>query len=139
MKLFVVALAAWIAGIVAHLLPPVVLWQERFGAEDLLGIILMSAAYSLIIFFLIYVPGLFWLRRRLGGCAPAAYFPLAACLLNIPVAVLIILLHKFGGAFSTGEAVLFMIQFLVAGLVFAMGFIKVYKDRPVHKTATDFA
>ncbi len=46
MRLSVVALAAWFAGIVAPLLPPYVWWQERFGMENLLGIALLSAAYS---------------------------------------------------------------------------------------------
>jgi hypothetical protein len=140
MRLILVAIAAWMAGIIVHLALPYLLWQERFGVEDLLGIILMSSGYSLVVFLLIYLPGLFWLRKRLGGCTPASYFPLAAAsILNIPVALVIGLLHNFGGAFSTGEALLFGFQFIVAGLVFGAGFVTVYKDRPVQKSATDFA
>jgi hypothetical protein len=139
MKLLVVAIAAWFAGLVAHLLPPYLLWQERFGVEDLLGIVLISSVYSVGVFLLIYLPGLFWLRKRLGGCKPASYFPLAAAsLFYIPVALLIILLHKFGGAFSTGEALLFIVQFMVAGLLFGAGFANIYKERPIHKAAADF-
>ena len=137
MRLLAVTLSAWLAGIVAHLLPPQVLWQEHFGVEDLLGIVLMSAAYSLGAFFLLYLPGLFWLHRRLGGCKPKVYFPLAAA--AISVALLIGLRHHFGGAFSPSEALLFIVQFIVAGLIFGAGFVKVYEKRPFHKATSDFA
>ncbi len=138
MRLIIVAIAAWFAGIVAHLLP-YLLWQERFSIEDLLGIILISSVYSLGVFLLIYLPGLFWLRKRLGGCKPASYFPLAAASwFNIPLALLIYLLHKFGGAFSTGEGVLLVVQFLVAGFIFGAGFADFYKERPIQKAAADF-
>jgi hypothetical protein len=139
MRLLIVVIAAWFAGMVAHLLPPYLLWQERFGVEDLLGIILISSVYSLGVFLLIYLPGLFWLRKRLGGCKPASYFPLAAASwFNIPVALLIYLLYKFGGAFSTGEAVLFVVQFMVAGFIFGAGFANFYKEHPIQKAAADF-
>lgn len=140
MRLMAVTLTAWLAAIVAHLLPPQLLWQERFSVEDLLGIVLMSAAYSLGVFFLLYLPGLFWLRRRLGGCKPKVFFPLAAAsILNISVALGVGLRHQFGGAFSPGEAVLFIVQFIVAGLIFGAGFVKVYAKRPFHKATSDFA
>ncbi|MFT8131005.1 hypothetical protein, partial [Salmonella enterica] len=86
---------------------------------------------SVLVFFLLYTPGLLWLRKRLGECKPAIYFPLAAAsLLNLPVILLIGLLYKFAGAFSTGEAILFIFQFIVSGAAFGAGFVWHYQKHP---------
>jgi hypothetical protein len=137
MKLFITAILSWLAGLAAHLLPTYFIFKEPLYADDFIGIGVMSLVASLLIFLLIYTPGLLWLRKRLEGCKPAIYFPLAAALiLNLPVLLLISLLYKFAGAFSTGEAILFSAQFIISGAVFGAGFLWHYQNRPLQKEAS---
>jgi hypothetical protein len=93
MQLFITTILSWLAGIVAHLVPTYLIFKEPLNTDDLIGIGILSLVASLLVFFLLYTPGLLWLRKRLGECKPAIYFPLvAALLLNLPVFLLIGLL-----------------------------------------------
>ena len=124
MRLALTAVLSLLTGLAAHLLMTVFVLQDLLSFEDLLGLGLMTAFYSLVIFFLLYLPGLFWLRRRLRGCEPAFYFPLFASLgLTLPVALFVGLMYRYGGVFSAEEAVLLVLQFVVAGAVFGAGFV----------------
>ena len=124
MRLLLTAILSLLAGLVAHLLLVFFALGDPLSFEDLMGVGVMSVAYSLVVFSLVYLPGLFWLRKRLPGCEPAHYFPLfTALVLNLPVAVFVLLWHKLGGVFSTGEAVLLVLQFVIAGAVFGAGFV----------------
>lgn len=124
MRLFLTAILSLFAGLASHLLLVFFVLGDPLSFEDLMGVGVMSVAYSLVVFSLVYLPGLLWLRQRLPGCEPAHYFPLfTGLVLNLPVAVFVLLWHKLGGVFSTGEAVLFVIQFIVAGAVFGAGFV----------------
>lgn len=140
MKLLITTILSWLAGVAAHLVPTYVLFKEPLNTDDFIGIGLLSFAASLLVFFLMYLPGLLWLRRRLGGCNPAIYFPLAAALLlNLPTVLLIGLLYQYAGAFATGEAILFIFQFIVSGVVFGAGFVWHYQRRPLQKNASAIA
>jgi hypothetical protein len=134
MKLLVTTILSWFAGVAAHLLLTYLIFKEPLNSGDFLGIGGLSLVASLVVFFLLYIPGLLWLRRRLGECKPPIYFPLAAALpLNLPVFLLIGLLYQFAGAFATGEAMLFICQFIVAGAAFGAGFVWHYQKPPLQK------
>jgi hypothetical protein len=140
MKLLITTILSWLAGIAAHLLPTYIIFKEPLNTGDFIGIGLLSLIASLLVFSLLYLPGLLWLRRRLSGCRPASYFPLtAASILNLPIVLLIGLLYQFAGAFSTGEAILFIFQFIVSGAAFGAGFVWHYQKRPLHKNASAIA
>ena len=80
-----------------------------------------------LLFSLAYAPSLFWLRRRLGGCHPAALFPLASALvLNLPVFLIGIL--AIGRTLAPSEALACIVAFLLMGTVFGLGFIWNYQD-----------
>jgi hypothetical protein len=137
MKLFITTILSWLAGVAAHLLPTWLIFKEPLNTDDFIGIGILSLVASILIFFLLYTPGLLWLRKRLGECKPAIYFPLmAALLLNLPVFLLIGLLYTFAGAFATGEAILFIFQFIVSGAAFGAGFVWHYQERSFQKEAS---
>jgi hypothetical protein len=137
MKLLITTTLSGLAGVAAHLLLTWLLFKEPLNGDDFIGIGVLSLVASLLVFFLLYTPGLLWLRRRLGECKPAIYFPLAAALpLNLPIFLLIGLLYQFAGAFATGEAMLFLCQFMVAGAVFGAGFVWQYQKPPLQKAAS---
>ena len=124
MRLVLTAILSLLAGLATHLLMMVFVLQDLISFEDLLGLGLMTALYSLVIFPLLYLPGLYWLRRRSRGCEPAFYFPLFAALgLAFPIALFVGLMYGFGGVFAAEEAVLLVLQFVVAGAVFGAGFV----------------
>jgi hypothetical protein len=136
MKLVTTTILSWLAGVAAHLLLTWRLFKEPLNGDDFIGIGVLSLVASILVFFLLYTPGLLWLRRRLGGCKPAIYFPLWAALpLNLPVFLLIGLLYQYAGAFSAGEAMLFACQFMVAGAAFGAGFVWHFQKPPFPKTA----
>jgi hypothetical protein len=121
MKLILVAVISWLLGLVTHLIPMYLIFDEPPSTADLIGVGGASLIFSLLVFFLVYTPGLFWLRRRRAGCQPAIHFPIASTILTIPILLVIGL--RVSKSFSTGEALLFMIQFLVAGICFGFGFV----------------
>jgi len=97
---------------------------EPVGFEDALGVGSFVFVPALLCCALLYAPGLFWLRRRRGGCRPAYLFPLVSALvLNLPAFAFIaggLLLNNFSGA---SEAALFAPAYVVAGLLFGLGFL----------------
>ena len=67
----------------------------------------MSLIIAALLFSLAYAPSLFWLRKLLGGCRPAAVFPLASALvLNLPVFLIGIL--AIGRTLAPSEAFAFI-------------------------------
>jgi hypothetical protein len=123
-RLLLTAIVALLAGLLTHVLLLFFVLQDPFSFEDLMGISVTSVVYSLPLFPLVYLPGLLWLRKQLGGAQPLFYFPVfAALVLNLPAAAVLGSMYKLGGAFSAGEVALFLIQFAIAGAVFGLGFV----------------
>ncbi|HEV2764899.1 MAG TPA: hypothetical protein VGV38_18095 [Pyrinomonadaceae bacterium] len=99
---------------------------EPFSLEDTFGVGVFVFVPALACCALFYAPGLLWLRRRRGGCRPPYIFPLVSALvLNVPAFAVILgglLMNNFSGA---SEAALFLPAYVVAGLLFGLGFIAI--------------
>lgn len=130
MRLFLFALLASVAGTatgVAALYASSLVVNDGAGVAlvDLTSFSTLFFVPSLIMCGLFYAPGLFWLRRRRGDCRPARLFVLASgVLLNIP-AFLILTASVLSGGFFSGfdEIILFVAAYVVAGVVFGLGFV----------------
>jgi hypothetical protein len=128
-RLIIVALASWLVGVGVISAISYFIYEE-LSLADLLGFGGMSLIAAVFVFTALYAPGLFWLRRRLRGCEPAIFFPLAsALLLNAPLFMLLALLA--GRKMVVSEAILFASGFLTMGLVFGLGFIWSYREKAV--------
>lgn len=118
MKLVSISLISWLLGLL--------LIGSQF--TDLNGATVISLIMTALLFSLAYAPVLFWLRQRMGGCRPAALFPLAsAVVLNVPVFLIEIL--AIGRTLAPSEALACIVAFLLMGTVFGLGFIWNYQDR----------
>jgi hypothetical protein len=107
---------------------------DELSLADFVGFAGMSLIASVVVFTLLYAPGLFWLRRRLNGCEPAIFFPLAAALfLNAPLFMALALLA--GRKMVASEAILFASGFLTMGLMFGLGFIWSYREKAVRASS----
>ncbi|MCA1630016.1 MAG: hypothetical protein LC774_06715 [Acidobacteria bacterium] len=89
MKLALSALVSWLASL-ASIMASFVAGGEPFSRADLLGFGTMSLALTILMIALLYLPGLFLLKRRLAGVEPAVIFPLVAGVaLNVPAFLLL--------------------------------------------------
>ena len=118
-KLFLAALLASIGGLAVIL---AVLYLGNSGSDftptDFTGFGVLFLVASTLLMLLVYLPGLFWLRRK---NRKRILFPLfSGLLLNLPVFVLLAIL--IGWKMSASESIGFMLTFMVAGLVFGLGF-----------------
>lgn len=130
MKLISISLACWLLGLSAILLTFFVVEGARLSATDIKGATIMSLVITALLFSLAYAPSLFWLRKRLGGCRPAALFPLAsAVVLNLPVFLIGIL--SIGRTLLVAEAFAFIGAFVLMGAAFGLGFVWNYQDRTI--------
>jgi hypothetical protein len=103
---------------------------ERLSATNGKSVATISFIVAALLFSLAYAPFLFWLRRRLSGCRPAALFPLAsAIVLNLPVFVIATL--AIGRTLATGEALAFISAFLLMGTAFGLGFVWNYQSKDI--------
>ena len=103
---------------------------RNLSAADIKGVTVMSLITAALLFSLAYAPSLFWLRKRLGGCRPAAVFPLASALvLNLPVFLIGIL--AIGRTLAPTEAFAFIGAFVLMGTAFGLGFVWNYQDRTI--------
>src|SRR4030095_11218777 len=115
-------LGSWLLGLSAILLTFSVVEGEHLSAADVKGVTVMSLIIAALLFSLAYAPSLFWLRRRLGGCKPAALFPLTSALvLNVPVFLIEIL--AIGRTLAPSEALAFIGAFILMGTAFGLGFV----------------
>lgn len=130
MKLLSISLGSWLLGLSAILLIFCVVEGANLSAADVKGATVMSVVVAALLFSLAYAPSLFWLRRRLGGCRPAALFPLASALvLNVPVFLIGIL--AIGRTLAPAEALAFIGAFILMGTAFGLGFVWNYQDRTI--------
>ena len=130
MKLISISLGSWLLGLLAILLTFSALEGASLSMTDVKGATLMSLMTAALIFSLAYAPSLFWLRRRLGGCRPAAVFPIASALvLNLPVFLIGVL--AIGRTLAATEAFAFIGAFVLMGAAFGLGFVWHYQERSV--------
>ena len=128
-RIIIVAFTSWLFGLGVISALSYFLYGE-LSAADFLGFGGMSLIASAVVCTVLYVPGLFWLRRRLNGCEPAIFFPLASSLfLNAPLFMILALLAA--RKMVTSEAILFASGFLTTGLVFGFGFIWSYREQAI--------
>lgn len=126
-KLFLAGVAAWIGGLGVIL---AVLYFGNGGADftvtDFTGFGVLFVVVSTLLMLGVYLPGLLWLRRK---SSKTLFFPLfSGVILNLPIFILLVIL--IGRKVSAPEAVGFMLTFLVAGLVFGLGFARAgYHER----------
>lgn len=89
-----------------------------------------SLIIAALVFSLAYAPSLYWLRKRLGGCRPAALFPVASALvLNFPVFLIGIL--AIGRTLVPFEAFAFIGAFVLMGTTFGLAFVWNYHNRDI--------
>jgi uncharacterized membrane-anchored protein YitT (DUF2179 family) len=127
MKLIAISLGSWLLGLAAILFAFSVFEGESLSPADIKGVTITSLIVSALLFSLAYAPVLFWLRKRLGGCRPAAVFPLTSALvLNIPVFLIGIL--AIGRTLAAAEAFAFIGAFLLMGTAFGLAFVWNYQN-----------
>ena len=130
MRLVALSFASWLVGLAAILLTFRLVEGANLSAADIKGATVMSLIIAALLFSLAYAPSLFWLRKRLGGCKPAALFPLASALvLNLPVFLIGFL--AIGRTLAPSEALAFISAFILMGTAFGLGFVWNYQDRAI--------
>ena len=129
MKLICMSLASWLIGLVALLLAFLIV-DGTLNAIDLQNATIASLIIAALLFSLAYAPSLYWLRKRLGGCRPAALFPVASALvLNFPVFLIGIL--AIGRTLLPLEAFAFIGAFVLMGTTFGLAFVWNYQNRDI--------
>jgi hypothetical protein len=127
MKLLSISLVSWLLGLLLLLSTFSLMSQQGLSATDVNSVTVTSLIMTALLFSLAYAPSLSWLRRRMGGCRPAALFPVAsAVVLNLPVFLIEIL--AIGRTLAPAEALACIGAFLLMGTVFGLGFVWKYQD-----------
>ena len=121
-KLLLNATIAWGLGLISI---AAILYFSNGGADftmtDLTGFGSMAIVVSGVLMLGLYLPSLYWLKRRRGGVKPRLEFVLLTGLLcNIPV--FIFLLTLINRKMVLSEALGFIATFLIIGSVFGFGF-----------------
>jgi hypothetical protein len=123
MKLLSISLGSWLLGLTSILLT----FSYAEGHNGFQRTTVTSLIVTALLFSLAYAPSLSWLRNRMGGCKPAALFPLtSAVVLNLPVFLIEFL--AIGRTLAPSEAFACIGAFLLMGAVFGLGFVWNYQD-----------
>ena len=122
LKLLLNATIAWALGLISI---AAILYFSNGGADftmtDLTGFGSLAIVVSGLLMLVLYLPSLYWLKRRRGGVKPRLEFVLLTGLLcNIPV--FIFLLTLINRKMVLSEALGFIATFLIIGSVFGFGF-----------------
>jgi len=122
LKLFLNAIVAWILGLASI---AAILYFTNGGVDftmtDLTGFGSMAIVVSGLLMLVLYLPSLYWLRRRRGGVEHRIHFVLLTGLLcNIPI--IIFLLALINRKMVLSEALGFIATFLIIGSAFGLGF-----------------
>jgi uncharacterized membrane-anchored protein YitT (DUF2179 family) len=134
MKLTFISLASWLLGLSVIVLAFILIEGGALSISNTKGVTLLSLVITALLFSLAYAPSLFWLRKRLGGCRPAALFPFAsAFVINLPVFLIGIL--AIGRTLAAAEAFAFISAFILMGAVFGLGFVWNYQNRDIESSA----
>ena len=121
-KLLFNALVAWALGLAFIALT---LYFTNGGSDftitDIMGFGVLAIAASGLLMLVLYLPSLYWLKRRRGGVTPRRDFLLlTGVFCNLPL--FIILLTLINRKMVLSEALGFMATFLIIGAVFGLGF-----------------
>jgi len=119
-------MTAWALGIA---LIAAILFFKNGGVDftltDFSGFAVMAILFSSLLMLVLYLPSLYWLKRRRHGVRPRVDFLLlTGVFCNLPVFVLFLTLTNRTMVLS--EAIGFMATFLVIGAVFGLGFTLTY-------------
>lgn len=129
MRLLLVSLVACVAGTLAgvgmlYASARFIYQTEVVSAAELSGVAGLSFIFSAVMCGVLYAPGLFMLRRLLGGCRPALSFLFTSAIaLNFPAAVVLVAGMRAGMFSGVSEVALFLSAFAVTGLVFGGGYV----------------
>ncbi len=130
MKLICISIGSWLIGLSVILFMFVTVEGESFSRADLKSATITSLVIAALVFSLAYAPSLFWLRKRLGGCRPAALFPVTSALvINLPVFLIGIL--SIGRTLGPAEAFAFIGAFVLMGTAFGVAFVWNYQNRDI--------
>jgi hypothetical protein len=90
----------------------------------------LAIVVSGLLMLVLYLPSLYWLKRRRGGVRPRRDFLLLTGLLcNVPI--FIFLLFLINRKMVLTEALGFIATFLIIGSVFGLGFTLVQHNNPI--------
>lgn len=129
LKLVFSAFVAWTLGLAFI---SATLYFSNGGADftviDVMGFGVMAVVASGLLMLVLYLPSLYWLKRRRGGVNPRRDFILLTGLVcNLPLFItLVILINR---KMSLSEALGFIATFLIIGLVFGLGFTLVHHPK----------
>src|SRR2546422_7309125 len=127
MKLISISLGSWLLGLAAILLTFFLVEGASLSGADIKSATITSLVIAALLFSLAYAPSLFWLRKRLGGCRPAALFPVTSALvINLPVFLIGIL--SIGRTLGPAEAFAFIGAFVLMGTAFGLAFVWNYQN-----------
>lgn len=129
LKLFLIAILAWTLGLASI---TVILYFTNGGVDftitDLTGFGVFAIVISGLLMLVLYLPSLYWLKRRRGGVSPRLDFLLlTGVLCNLPI--IIFLLALINRKMSLSESLGFIATFLIIGSVFGLGFTVVQHER----------
>src|ERR1044072_5168431 len=129
LKLFLNALMAWTLGIAAI---ATVLYFSNGGVDftvtDLTGFGSMAVVVSGLLMLVLYLPSLYWLKRRRGGVNRRLEFVLLTGLLcNVPIPTFLLALVNRKMVLT--EALGFILTFLLIGSAFGLGFTLATDER----------
>jgi len=127
-KLLFNAVAAWALGL-AFIAATLYFTNggSDFTITDLMGFGSLAIVASGLLMLFLYLPSLYWLKRRRGGVTPPRDFLLlTGVLCNVPLFVILVSLINRKMVLS--EALGFMAAFLIIGSVFGLGFTWVQRE-----------
>lgn len=129
LKLFLIAILAWTLGLASI---AAILYFSNGGVDftitDLTGFGVFAIVISGLLMLVLYLPSLYWLKRRRGGVSPRLDFLLlTGVLCNLPI--IIFLLALINRKMSLSESLGFIATFLIIGSVFGLGFTVVQHER----------
>jgi len=122
LKLLLNAVVAWTLGIAAI---AAILYFSNGGSDftvtDVTGFGVMAIVASGLLMLVLYLPSLYWLKRRRGSVQRRIDFILLTGLLcNLPLIILLLALVNRKMVLS--EALGFIVTFLIIGSAFGLGF-----------------
>ena len=127
-KLFFSAIAAWALGLAFIAATPYFTNDGAdFTATDLMGFGTLAIAASGVLILVLYLPCLYWLKKRRGGIKPRReLLLLSRFLCNLPVFIL--LLSLINRKMVLTEALGFIATFAIIGAAFGLGFTWVQRE-----------
>ena len=134
-KLFFCAVLAWALGLAFIV---TTLYFSNGGADftvtDVMGFGVLAAVASGLLMLSLYLPCLYWLKRRRSGVKPRKDFMLLTGLVcNLPLFItLMILVNR---KMALNEALGFIATFLIIGSAFGLAFTLVHNQPESHDTS----